>query len=262
MKEASVIDQVAIVTGAGQGIGRAIALRLARDGMHVAVADIRADLAESVAAEISALGRKALPLKIDVTSAADRQRLFAATLAEFKRFDALVNNAAIQRIALPLDVTEEHWDLMMNVNAKAVYFCCQLALKHMRQQQSGRIVNLASIAGKTASTVYHPIYNITKASVIALTKTFAYAMASERIRVNCVCPGVIETAMQDQVDLEISRVTGQSPAEVHTERASRIPLGYLGDADDVAAVISFLIGPDSSYMTGQAINVSGGLVTY
>lgn len=262
MKEPSVLDQVAIVTGAGQGIGRAIALRLAQDGMHVVVCDIRADLTESVASEIRALGRRALPTTVDVTSAADRSRLFATTLAEFQRFDVLVNNAAIQRIALPLDVTEEHWDVMMNVNAKAVYFCCQLALKHMGSQRSGRIVNLASIAGKTASTIYHPVYNVTKAAVIAMTKTFAYSVANEGIRVNSVCPGVIDTAMQDQVDREISRVTGVLPAEVHTERASRIPLGRLGDGDDVASVVSFLLGPDSSYMTGQAINVTGGLVTY
>lgn len=262
MKEPSVIDQVAIVTGAGQGIGRAIALRLARDGMRVVVCDIRTDLAESVASEIRALGRKALPVTADVTSVADRQRLLAETLAEFQHFDVLVNNAAIQHIALPLDVTEEHWDTMMNVNAKAVYFCCQVALEHMRKQRSGRIVNLASIAGKTASTIYHPVYNITKAAVIAMTKTFAYTVANEGIRVNSVCPGVIDTPMQDQVDREISRVTGLSPAEVHAERASRIPLGHLGDGDDVAAVVAFLISPDSSYMTGQAINVSGGLVTY
>ncbi len=262
MKEPSVIDQVAIVTGAGQGIGRAIALRLAQDGMHVVVCDIQTDRIESVASEIHALGRKAMPVTIDVTSTADRQRLFATTLAEFKRINVLVNNAAIQRIALPLDVTEEHWDVMMNVNARSVYFCCQLALEHMRQQHSGRIVNLASIAGKTASTIYHPIYNITKAAVIAMTKTFAYTVANEGIRVNSVCPGVIDTAMQDQVDHEISRVTGLAPAEVHAERASRIPLGRLGDGDDVASVVSFLVGPDSSYMTGQAINVTGGLVTY
>ena len=261
-EQSSVVNQVAVVTGAGQGIGRAVALRLARDGMHVVVADIRSDLAQSVAGEIRLLGCSALPLKVDVTAAADRQRLFDATLAEFKRLDALVNNAAIQRIALPLDVTEEHWDMMMNVNAKAVYFCCQLALKHMLRQHSGRIVNIASAAGKTASTIYHPVYNVSKAAVIAMTKTFAYACATEGVRVNSVCPGIIDTAMQNMVDLEISRVTGKPPAEVRAVRSSRIPMGQIGEADDVAAVVSFLIGPDSSYMTGQALNVTGGIVTY
>ena len=262
MKEPPVIDQVAIVTGAGQGIGRSIALRLAQDGMHVTVADIRGDQAEAVAQEIRSLGRKALPLKIDVTSANDRQRMFEETWAEFKRCDVLVNNAAIQRIALPLDVTEEHWDMMMNVNAKAVYFSCQLALRYMLPQHSGRIVNLASMAGKMASTIYHPVYNVSKAAVIAITKTFAYTCATQGIRVNAVCPGIIDTPMQDQVDLEISRVTGQSPAEVREGRSGRIPLGRMGDGDDVASVVSFLVGPDSGYMTGQAINVTGGMITY
>jgi NAD(P)-dependent dehydrogenase (short-subunit alcohol dehydrogenase family) len=262
MKETSVTNQVAIVTGAGQGIGRAIALRLARDGMHVVVSDIRGEHAESVAAEIRASGRLALPLRIDIASASDRQRMLDATLAEFGRFDALVNNAAIQRIALPLDVTEEHWEAMMNVNAKAVYFCCQLALRYMLPLHSGRIVNVASIAGKMASTIYHPVYNVSKAAVIAMTKTFSFAFAHEGIRINAICPGVIDTPMQEQVDQEISRVTGQPPQEVRADRSGRIPMGRLGDGDDVAAVVSFLVGPDSGYMTGQAINITGGMVTY
>lgn len=262
MKESSVVDQVAIVTGAGQGIGRAIALRLARDGMHVVVSDIRSDLAEATAHEIHVLGRSALALKVDVSSVADRERMISTTLAEMHRIDVLVNNAAIQRIALPLEVTEEHWDAMMNVNAKAVYFSCQLALRHMVQQKSGRIVNMASAAGKIASTLYHPVYNASKAAVIAITKTLAYAGAADGVRVNCVCPGVIDTPMQDLVDREISRVTGQTPAEVRSERGSRIPMHHLGDGDDVASVVSFLVGPDSSYMTGQAINVTGGMVMY
>src|SRR5215207_5088075 len=122
--EQPVAGQVAIVTGAGQGIGRAIALRLAQDGMHIVVADRQADLAEALAAELRASGGRALGLTIDVASAADRQQMISTTLAEFGRLDALVNNAGIQRVALPLDVTEEHWDAMMDVNAKSVYFCC------------------------------------------------------------------------------------------------------------------------------------------
>ena len=260
--EEPVAGQVAIVTGAGQGIGRAIALRLAEDGMHVVVADRQADLAEALAAELRAAGGHALALAIDVANSADRQHMIDATLAEFGRLDALVNNAGIQRVALPLDVTEEHWDAVMGVNAKSVYFCCVAALRHMVAQRGGRLVNIASIAGKTASTIYHPIYNVSKAAVIAMTKTLAMAHAADGVRINAVCPGVIETPMQDVVDAEFARVTGRSAADIRAERVGRIPMGAIGDGSDVAGVVSFLLGPDARYMTGQAINVSGGLVMY
>ena len=260
--ELPVTNRVAIVTGGGQGIGRAIALRLAHDGMHVAVADRQTEMAEAVATEIQTLGQRALPLTIDVSSDADRRRMIDTTLTQLGGLDVLVNNAAIQRIALPLDVTEEHWNAVMDVNAKAVYFCCTLALRHMVAQGHGQIVNIASMAGKAASTIYHPIYNVSKAAVIAMTKTLALAHASTGVRVNCVCPGVIETPMQDVVDREISRVTGQSPDAIRSERVGRIPMGHIGEPDEVAAVVSFLVGSDSRYMTGQALNVTGGLITY
>ncbi len=127
--------------------------------MDVVIADLHADRLDAVAREVRALGRHVLPLVVDVTDAADRERLFARTLETFGRLDALVNNAGIQRIAPPLDVTEEHWDVVMGVNAKATHVCCQLALRHMVTARCGRIVNVASIAGKMASTVHHPIYN-------------------------------------------------------------------------------------------------------
>jgi NAD(P)-dependent dehydrogenase (short-subunit alcohol dehydrogenase family) len=260
--EQPVAGQVAIVTGAGQGIGRAIALRLAQDGMHIVVADRQADLAEALAAELRASGGRALGLTIDVASAADRQQMISTTLAEFGRLDALVNNAGIQRVALPLDVTEDHWDAVMSVNAKSVYFCCVAALRHMVAQRGGRVVNIASIAGKTASTIYHPIYNVSKAAVIAMTKTLAMAHAADGVRVNAVCPGVIETPMQDVVDAEFARVTGRAAEDIRAERVGRIPMGAIGAGGDVAGVVSFLLSPDSRYMTGQALNVSGGLVMY
>lgn len=260
--EQSVEGQVAIVTGAGQGIGQAIALRLARDGMDVVVADLRAHEAEAVAGEVRAQGRRALALTIDVAKASGRQLLIETTLAQLGRLDALVNNAGIQRVSMPLDVTEEHWDAVMNVNAKAVYFCCELALRHMLSQGSGRVVNIASLAGKAASTPYHPVYNVSKAAVIAMTKTFALTYADRGVRVNAVCPGVIETPMQDVVDREFARVTGKQAEEIRAERVGRIPMGRIGLAEDVAAVVSFLLGPDSGYMTGQALNVTGGIITY
>ncbi len=260
--EESVKGEVAIVTGAGQGIGRAIALRLSQDGMKLVLADLQGDAVAQVADEIQAHGGQAIALALNIQLAEDRQHMIDTALASFERLDVLVNNAGVQRIALPLDVSEQHWDIIMDVNAKATYFCCQLALKHMIAQRRGRIVNLASIAGKMASTAYHPIYNVSKAAVLAITKTLAHYSAGYGVRVNAVCPGMIETPMQDIVDHEIARITGQTPAEIRTERNSRIPLGYIGDSADAAAIVSFLVGPDSRYMTGQALNADGGILTY
>ncbi len=254
--------QVAIVTGAAQGIGAAIALRLARDGMDVVIADVSVDRLDAVVGEIRALGRRALPLTIDVTVAADRERLVTRTVETFGRLDALVNNAGIQRIASPLEVTEDHWDAVMGVNAKATYFCCQLTLRHMVAARRGRIVNVASIAGKMASTIQHPIYNVSKAAVLAMTKTLALAHAADGVRVNAVCPGVIATPMQDVVDREFAALMGKAPSEVRAERVGRIPVGTIGTPEDVAALVSFLLGPDTHYVTGQALNVDGGLLTY
>lgn len=262
MMEQPVKGQVAIVTGAGQGIGRAIALRLSQDGMSLVLADLQGDAVAHVADEIRAGGGEAIALSLNILLADDRQRMIEAALSTFHRLDALVNNAGVQRIALPLDVSEEHWDIIMNVNAKATYFCCQLALKHMLGQGSGRIVNIASVAGKMASTTYHPIYNASKAAVLAITKTLALYSAKHGVRVNAVCPGMIETPMQDVVDREVARITGQTPVEIRAERNTRIPVGYMGDGADVAAIVSFLVGPDSRYMTGQALNADGGILTY
>lgn len=260
--EQPVKEQVAIVTGAGQGIGRAIALRLSQDGMNLVLVDLQADAVVHVAHEIHARGGEAIALPLNILRADDRQHMIETTLSIFHRLDALVNNAGVQRIALPLDVNEEHWDIVMNVNAKATYFCCQLALKHMISQGNGRIVNMASIAGKMASTTYHPIYNVSKAAVLAITKTLAQYGAPYGVRVNAVCPGMIETPMQDMVDREVAHITGQEPAQIRTERNARIPLGYIGSGADAAAIVSFLIGPDSRYMTGQALNADGGILTY
>lgn len=260
--EAPVQGQVAIVTGAGQGIGRAIALRLASDGMDIVIADVKQAPAEALAEEIRATGRRALAIVSDVAKAAAREQLIATTLAEFGRLDVLVNNAGIQRASAPLEVTEDHWDMMMSVNAKAIYFLCQSAMNHFMAQRSGRIVNIASMAGKAASTIYHPVYNVSKAAVIAMTKTFAHIGASSGVRVNAICPGVIETPMQDLVDSEFGRLMGREPAQVRADRTARIPIGRPGDPDDVAAVVSFLAGPDSGYMTGQALNVTGGMLMY
>jgi len=255
--------QAAIVTGAASGIGRAIARRLAADGMNVTIADLNASGAEAVAREAAAHGVQTLGLRVDITQSADRERMIAQTRAAFGRFDVLVNNAGIQIIGDPLSVDEAHWDRMMNVNAKSTWFACQLAIRTMLETRTrGRIVNLASIAGKMASTVLHPVYNVSKAAVLAMTKTFAAAYAGQGIRVNAVCPGIIETDMQEAVDAQFAELQGRTPAAVRAERLTRIPLGYPGDPDTIADVVSFLAGNDARYLTGQALNVDGGILTY
>lgn len=255
--------QAAIVTGAATGIGRAIALRLAADGLNVTIADLNETGAANVAREAAAHGVKTLALHIDITSARAREEMFERTQAAFGRFDVLVNNAGIQIISDPLSVDEAHWDRMMNVNAKATWFACQSAIRTLLDTRTrGRIVNLASIAGKMASTVLHPAYNVSKAAVLAMTKTFAAAYAAQGIRINAVCPGVIQTDMQDAVDAQFGKLQGRPPEAVRAERLTRIPLGYPGDPDMVAGVVSFLVGNDGRYLTGQALNVDGGILTY
>jgi NAD(P)-dependent dehydrogenase (short-subunit alcohol dehydrogenase family) len=255
--------QAAIVTGAAAGIGRAIALRLAADGMNVTVADLNAEGAQAVARAAAEHGVQTLALRTDITQPADREAMFERTRFAFGRFDVLVNNAGIQIISDPLAVDEAHWDRMMNVNAKATWFACQSAIRIMLAAQSrGRIVNVASIAGKMANTVLHPAYNVSKAAVLAMTKTFAAAYAAKGIRVNAVCPGIIVTDMQDDVDAQFARLQNRTPDAVRAERLTRIPLGYPGDPDTVASVVSFLAGNDGRYLTGQALNVDGVILTY
>jgi NAD(P)-dependent dehydrogenase (short-subunit alcohol dehydrogenase family) len=230
--------------------------------MPVGVADRDGARAEAVAAEIAAGGGEALAIAADVTHAAERERMFAAMLAAFGRLDALVNSAGIMRTSDPLAVTEEHWDAVMDVNARATYFCCQLALRQMVAQRSGRVVNIASAAGKSAATIHHPIYNISKAAVIAMTKTLAHAAAPAGVRVNAVCPGMIDTPMQDAVDAAFAELSGETPAAVRAARVARIPLGRSENPESVAEVVAFLLGPGARYMTGQAINVTGGMIMY
>jgi NAD(P)-dependent dehydrogenase (short-subunit alcohol dehydrogenase family) len=260
--EPPVAGQVAIVTGSGQGIGRSIALRLARNGMKIVVSDLNLETAQRVVDELYAAGGEALAIACDVTSEADRQRLLTTTRAAFGRLDVLVNNAGILIASAPLEVSEAHWDAMMNVNTKSVWFLSQASLQIMLEQKRGRIVNIASAAGKTASTLYHPVYNVAKAGVIAMTKTMALAVAPHGIRVNCVCPGIIDTAMGEQVANEFARLSGKTPQQILAEREARVPMGMAGTPQEVADVVSFLVGPDSRFMTGQAINVTGGMVMY
>ena len=218
--------QVAIVTGAGRGIGHATALELARMGADVVVAELDRANAERTASELRDLGCRALAVPTDVTSRKDLEAMAGQARAEFGRIDVLVNNAGIYRAAETLDVTEEHWDAVMSINAKAVFFASQTVLPTMIAQKCGVIVSLASMAGKIGSRANLP-YNASKAAVINMTKSLAIAHAADGIRVNCVCPGFVETDMWTSVAREQGALLNHSPEEFTRRRVRQIPLGRM-----------------------------------
>jgi NAD(P)-dependent dehydrogenase (short-subunit alcohol dehydrogenase family) len=253
--------QVAIVTGAGRGIGRATALELARMGAAIVVAEVDVTGAGRTAEEVRGLGGRALMVPTDVTARSALASMVKRTLAEFGRIDVLVNNAGIYRAATALDVTEEHWDAVMNINARAVFFASQAVLPAMIARKAGAIVSLASLAGKIGSPNNLP-YNASKAAVISITKSLALAHAADGIRVNCVCPGFVETDMWTVVAREQGALLGQAPEEFTRRRRAQVPLGRMERPEDVANVIGFLASSKSGYMTGQAINVTGGVIMH
>jgi NAD(P)-dependent dehydrogenase (short-subunit alcohol dehydrogenase family) len=238
-----------IVTGAASGIGRATALHLLGTGARVVAVDRdEAGLAE-------AAGRGAEPLVADVTAPEGRRAIAAVAGA-----GGLVNAAGVIRLSPIADVTEDDWDAIQAVNVRAVFFLLQ-AMQDVLPAGSA-VVNVASIAGKTGSTVEAAAYGASKAAVLSVTRTFAHAWARRRVRVNAVCPGVVETPMNQVVLDGIARARGVSVEVVEEARRDAIPLGRTASAAEVARVIAFLLSADAGYMTGQAVNVSGGLVTY
>jgi len=245
--------QVAIITGGGRGIGRAIALGLAREGAQVAVLDILKDNATAVGREIEAMGVKGLALGVDLTRRAEVDRAVADTLAQFGQLDIVVNNAGWDKLELFLDSEEETWEKILAINFKSILYVCKAALPSMVQRGSGKVINIASDAGRVGSTG-EAVYAGTKGAIIAFSKTLAREMARHRITVNVVCPGLTETPL-------LQGIRAQSPkTEKVIEAVTRaIPLGRVGQPEDIAGAVVYLASPAADFVTGQTLSVSGGL---
>jgi meso-butanediol dehydrogenase/(S,S)-butanediol dehydrogenase/diacetyl reductase len=257
--------KIALVTGGARGIGRAIALRFAREGADVAVADLNEKGVQDTAAEIQAIGGRVLALGVDVRSRLEIQEMIDRVVFTFGSIDVLANNAGVVRVERFLDVTEEHWDFVMDVNAKAVFFVMQAAARQMMGQEvgsdglRGRIINTASIAAKPGGRPMFVPYAASKAAVLSMTQSAAVALGPY-ITVNCVCPGVVDTAMWEQIDAETAEIEGVQKGETWARRIAPIPLGRPEVPEDVAGMFAFLAGPDAAYITGQPFTVDGGLV--
>jgi len=243
----SLKDKVALVTGASQGIGRATSLSLAQAGAKLAVAARNTEKLSALAAEIEASGGSALAVPMDVADAAQVKAGFQQLLAKFGRLDILVNNAAITRDTLALRMKLEDWDAVLRTNLTGAHLCIQQALGAMLKQRSGRIINLTSVVAETGNAG-QANYVASKAGLIGLTRAIAVEVASRNITVNAIAPGFIETPMTDAL-----------PQELKDKMKALIPLGRFGTDRDVAAAIAFLASDEAAYITGQVLDVNGGM---
>ncbi len=244
----SLRDRVAIVTGGAQGIGKAIALSLAEAGANVVIAEIERERAEGVAEEIRSLGREALVCQTDVVNMSEVEEMVGKALDKFKRVDILINNVGIVRDSLLVRMKEEDWDKVLEVNLKGAFNCTRAVAKVMMRQRSGKIISISSVVGITGN-IGQANYAASKAGLIGFTKSTARELSSRGITVNCVAPGFIRTPMTERLD-----------KKRREEAIAEIPLGRFGEASDVARVVLFLSSDESSYITGQVINVDGGMV--
>ena len=243
----SLSNRVAIVTGSGQGIGREIALKLADQGASIVISDVNASTAKEVASEIKAKNGKSIAIPANVAVADEIHKLVEQTLSSFGHIDILVNNAGITRDGLLLRMSEADWDLVLNINLKGAFICTQAVLRHMIRQRWGRIVNIASVVGLTGNAG-QANYAASKAGLIGLTKTTAREVASRAITVNAVAPGFIDTGMTQKLSENVKQ-----------EFLKQVPVGYFGLPKDVAYAVAFLVSEEANYITGQVINVNGGM---
>jgi NAD(P)-dependent dehydrogenase (short-subunit alcohol dehydrogenase family) len=256
--------QVAIVTGAGRGIGRAIAMRLALEGAAIVAADVDRGAAEKVIQEVRDLGKQGLSLAVDVSIAEDVERITKGAMENFGQIDILVNNAGAGSCGLIIDLSEEDWEKSLRVNLKGTFLCSRAVAKAMMPRKKGRIINIASIAGKSGEE-YIGAYCASKFGIIGLTQVLAKELGRHLITVNAVCPGYIWTSMWENLGEwfkeNFPALADLSPREVFERRVKAVtPLRRPQTPDDIASLVAFLVSREAGNITGQAISVDGGAV--
>jgi NAD(P)-dependent dehydrogenase (short-subunit alcohol dehydrogenase family) len=250
-------NKVAIITGAGRGMGHAMALRFAREGAQVVVAETDRASAEQTFAEISERG---LLMLADISKVDEINGLIERTVTSLGRIDILVNNAGVTKSLGFFEVTETDWDWMYSVNARGLFFCMQRAAREMVKQKSGKIINIASIAGKGFRGTSNIAYAGTKGAVIAMTRIAAFQLARHNINVNAICPGATRTHMYQSIMQELVEKRGINEAEANKRLDAMIPLGRSNAPDDIANMAAFLASAEADNITGQSFNVDGGLM--
>ena len=253
-------DKVAIVTGAGAGMGKAIAVRYASEGAQVVVAEIDAAAGEQTAKEIVTSGGRAVFVRTDTSRLPDIDALVAGTVERFGRLDILMNNAGVTKKLDFFEVTEADWDWIHAINAKGAFFCMQAAARAMAKERDGKIVNMASIAGKGFRGTSNVAYAGSKGAVIAMTRVGASQLARYNINVNAICPGVTRTAMYERIIKGVAEREKTTEAEALARMDATIPLRRSNSPDDVAHMAVFLASDEAQNITGQSFNVDGGLV--
>ena len=249
--------KVVFVTGSAMGIGKAIATKFAREGAHVVCTDISRDSLDSLVSEIRKSGGSVDAYVMDVTRKSQVQGVVSKVIASHNHIDILVNNAGVSTMKSVVELTEEEWDFNMNVNAKGVFLVSQAVLPNMIQLRSGKIVNTASMASKIGAPLLAH-YSASKFAVIGFTQALSREVAEYGITVNAVCPGFVATSMQDREVVWEGEYRGMTPEEVRQDYIRQTPLGRLCQPEDVARVVLFLASDQADFMTGQALNVTGG----